>query len=127
MVKIHKGQRPNVDQSFEFLVIGLLSTTDSLSFMLLKQLNKVLKNFAVNVDLLVKRLNETNVKIPALTELLEVCAAEQTLMGENGGSSICIFFNLLANRGLILLCMYIIKVLIFPTTTFMSVCKSIFL
>jgi len=34
------------------------------------------------------KLNETNVKIPALTELLKVCAAKQTLIGGKGGSSI---------------------------------------
>jgi len=79
------------DQCFDFLVIGLLSITDSLILILLKQSNKSLKkltNFAVNVDLLFKRLNEINVKIPSLTELLNVCAAKQTFMGEKDGSSI---------------------------------------
>jgi len=45
--------------------------------MLLKQSNKsfsILINFAINIDLLFKRLNKTNFKIPTLTELLKVSA-----------------------------------------------------
>jgi len=47
---------------FFFFVNGLLSSTDSLILILLKQSNKSFKNvinFVIYVDLLFKRLNET--------------------------------------------------------------------
>jgi len=48
-------------------------------------------------------LNYTQVKIPTLTELLKVWFARHTRIGEKeGGRFKLIFFNLLANLGLLL-------------------------